>query len=134
MGKSIDELASYMVPLVEQLLKLATEAGLDPIIEDTGRTPEEQDVKLTQGVSWTKRSKHLPQLPEMKSEAIDIVPRACMALKFWGWNGDAGTSHPHWAKLIEIGESLGLHCGVHFPVADPGHFQFVHPPADSIFT
>lgn len=139
MGKDLSELASYMLPLAEQLLKLATEAGLDPVVEDTGRTQNEQEAKLAQGVSWTKRSKHLPQPPEMKSEAIDIVPRACMAQKYWGWNENIATSHPHWGKLIEIGESLGLHCGVHFPVADPGHFQYVHPlaihqPADSIFT
>ncbi len=128
MRKDLDELASYMKPLAEELLQLATEAGLDPVTEDTGRSPEEQQAKLSQGVSWTKRSKHLAQPPEMKSEAIDIVPRACMSLKYWGWNGDAGTSHPHWGKLIDIGESLGLHCGVHFPVPDPGHFQYVHKP------
>ena len=126
MGKDLDELASYMKPLAEELLSQARASGLDPVVEDTGRTSVEQEQKLALGVSWTPRSKHLPQPPEMKSEAIDVVPRICMSMKFWGWNGDIGTSHPHWGKLIEIGEGLGLHCGVHFPVSDPGHFQYVH--------
>jgi hypothetical protein len=115
-----------MRPLAEKLLEQATNAGLDPVVEDTGRTEAEQEQKIAQGVSWTSRSKHLPQPPEGKSEAIDIVPRACIKLKYWGWNGTVENSHPHWGKLIEIGESLGLTCGVHFPHPDPGHFQYKH--------
>ena len=126
MGKDLSELASYMLPLVQQLLDEATSAELDPVVVDTGRTPSEQEEKLASGVSWTKMSKHLPQPPEGKSEAVDIVPRICMSLKFWGWNGTIENSHPYWGKLIQIGENLGLHCGVHFPHPDPGHFQYVH--------
>jgi len=127
MGKSLDELSSYMRPVAEELLSRATEAGLDPVIEDTGRTPTEQEQKINLGVSWTTKSKHLPQPPEMKSEAIDIVPRACISEKYWGWTGEVETSHPHWGRLIEIAESLGLKCGVYFPHPDPGHFQYVRP-------
>jgi len=127
MGRDLSELASYMLPLAQDLLRAATDAGLDPVVEDTGRDEAEQQVKIATGVSWTTRSKHLPQPPEMKSEAIDVVPRACIALKYWGWNGTIENSHPHWGKLIEIGEGLGLHCGVHFPKPDPGHFQYIHP-------
>lgn len=129
MGKSLDELTSYMRPLAVALLAKAQDAGLDPVVEDTGRTPAEQDFKLASGVSWTTKSKHLPQPPENLSEAIDVVPRACLGLKYWGWNGTIENSHPHWGKLIAIGEGLGLHNGVHFPNPDPGHFQYVHPPA-----
>src|SRR2546429_59843 len=127
MGKSLDELSSYFRPQAEALLQRATDAGLYPIVEDTGRTPEEQVVKLAQGVSWTQHSKHLPQPPEMKSDAIDIVPRECIALKFWGWYGKVENSHPYWGKLIEIGKSLGLKSGVYFPRSDPGHFE--HKPS-----
>src|SRR6266404_6300780 len=126
MGKDLDELTSYMKPLAEELLSQARVYGLDPVVEDTGRTPDEQTQKLALGTSWTTRSKHLPQPSENKSEAIDIVPRACMSLKYWGWSGEIETSHPHWGKLIELGEGLGLHCGVHFPTPDPGHFQWIH--------
>ena len=135
MGKSLDELASYMKPLAEELLSRLTEAGLDPVIEDTGRTPSEQEQKLNLGVSWTTKSKHLPQPPEGLSEAIDIVPRACMAEKYWGWTGEIETSHPHWGRLIQIVESLGLESGVHFPHPDPGHAQWKRPArsiADSL--
>jgi D-alanyl-D-alanine carboxypeptidase len=126
MGKSLDELASYMRPLVDELLDKATNAGLYPIIEDTGRSEEEQEIKLAQGVSWTHRSKHLPQPPENKSEAIDIVPKACISLKYWGWNGTIENSAPQWGLLIKIGENLGLRSGVHFPHPDPGHFEYAH--------
>jgi len=132
MGKDLNELASYMLPLAQQLLAEATAAGLEPVVEDTGRTVEEQVTKIATGVSWTTRSKHLPQPPENKSEAIDVVPKECMSLKYWGWNGTIINSHPHWAKLIEIGERLGLKCGVHFvskdgkPHPDPGHFEYIH--------
>jgi hypothetical protein len=127
-----------MRPVVDELLTRATEAGLDPVIEDTGRSAVEQEQKLNLGVSWTLRSKHLPQPPEMKSEAIDIVPKACMSEKFWGWTGEVETSHPHWGRLIEIVEALGLKSGVHFPHPDPGHCEWkkpvVSPLADSLNT
>jgi hypothetical protein len=134
MGKDLSELATYFLPQVVELLERLTEAGLEPVIEDTGRNFAEQERKLNLGVSWTTKSKHLPQPPEMKSEAIDIVPRACMAEKFWGWTGKVETSHPHWGRLIEIVEALGLKSGVHFPHPDPGHCEYIHPLADSPFT
>jgi|SRR6267142_300506 len=125
MGKDLDELASYMKPLAEELLSQAKAAGLDPVVEDTGRTVEEQDQKLALGISWTLRSKHLPQPPEMKSEAIDIVPRECMSQKFWG------PDNPKWNRLGEIGESLGLFWGGRWTHlnkgrGDPGHFEYIH--------
>ena len=131
MGNSLDELTSYMQPLAEALLEQATDAGLYPVVEDTGRTPSEQLLKVATGVSSTQHSKHLPQPPEMKSEAIDIVPKECIALKYWGWNGTIENSHPSWGKLIAIGEKLGLHSGVNFPIPDPGHFQYVHPTVET---
>src|SRR6266550_693478 len=124
MGKEMTELASYFLPLAMELLQRATAAGLDPVVEDTGRTPSEQEQKLNLGVSWTRKSKHLPQPPEGKSEALDVVPRACMKEKYWGWTGEIATSHPHWGRLIEIVESLGVESGVHFPHPDPGHAQW----------
>jgi len=127
MGKSLDELDSATRLLADQLLTLATEAGLDPVIEDTGRTPDEQAGKVALGVSWTRNSLHLPQPPEGKARAIDIVPRACLSLKYWGWNGTVMNSDWRWGKLIELGESVGLESGVHFPHPDPGHFQLKPP-------
>ncbi len=125
MGKSLEELASYFRPLAEELIAEGNDAGLDLVIEDTGRTPTEQASKLATGVSWTQRSKHLPQLPEELSEAIDLVPRACISLKYWGWNGTVENSHPHWGQLIAIARTIrGIHCGVDFIHPDPGHFQY----------
>lgn len=126
MGKSLDELASYVQPLVEKLIAQAKAEGLDPVIEDTGRTKAEQDIKIASGDSRTHNSKHLPQPPEMKSEAIDLVPRACLSLKYWGWSGKLETSHPHWGKLIGIGTGVGLANGYLMWGWDPGHFEYIH--------
>jgi D-alanyl-D-alanine carboxypeptidase-like protein len=127
MGKDLNELASYMLPLVQQLLAECqavcdTESTTCEIV-DTGRTPAEQVQKLAAGVSWTSHSKHEPQPPEGKSEAIDIAPRSYMLMK--GWN----PSGPLWSTFGEIGERVGLHWGGRFPRPDPGHFQYVHPSA-----
>ena len=123
MGKSLDELDSTFRPFAEQLIAKANAQGLDVVIEDTGRSEDDQREKLATGVSWTLHSMHLPQPPEDKSKAIDLVPRVCMTLKYWGWNGKFGNSHPFWFKLVVIGRSLGLECGGDWVRPDPGHFQ-----------
>jgi len=119
MGNSIDELASYMQPLCRQFLAAATDAGIDCYLVDTGRTPDEQEQKLAQGVSWTTNSKHEPQPPEMKSEAFDVVPMVYTHMKLWNPSGE------YWAKLGEIGEGLGLRWGGRWTThPDFGHFEY----------
>jgi peptidoglycan L-alanyl-D-glutamate endopeptidase CwlK len=122
MGNSIDELASYMQPLCTQFLAAAQAAGIECFLVDTGRTQGEQQTKLSQGVSWTQNSRHLPQPPEMKSEAFDVVPKAYMSMKNWNPYGD------YWDKLGEIGKGLGLKWGGDWiGHRDPGHFQWQGP-------
>lgn len=129
MGKSLGELASYMQPLAQALIDKATAAGLDPVVIDTGRTYEEQLGKLAQGVSWTKYSKHEPQPPEGKSEAIDIAPRAVMTLKNWAPQSDL------WVQLGSIGKALGLKWGGDWEdTPDPSHFEYVHEPESTVTT
>ena len=101
-------------------------------VVDTGRTPSEQEVKLATKVSWTKRSHHLPQPPEGKSEAIDIVPIKILDEGDEEWD----PSNKLWWQLGAVGESLGLAWGgrwKHHP--DPSHFEFRHksltPNSDS---
>lgn len=127
MGKSLDELASYFRPQVDQFLAECAAAGIPLTVEDTGRTPEEQAVHLINGTSKTQHSRHLPQPPEDKSEAIDVVPTVCLPMKYWGWTGDPATSHPAWARIIDIGTRLGLSNGYRMWGWDPGHFQYNHP-------
>lgn len=133
MGKSLQELASYMVPLAQQLLDQCAAAGLPLTIEDTGRDEATQTINIAAGRSWTPHSRHLPQPPEMKSEAIDCVPTALLTVKYWGWHGSLENSDPLWRRMGEIGESIGLHWGGRWPTdpphsrTDPGHFQFHHP-------
>lgn len=125
MGKSLDELASYFRPLAEQLITNCSAAGIPVRIQDTGRTVSEQVQKLSIGQSWTTNSKHLPQPPEWKSEAIDVVPEVILVENKKDWD----TTNPVWKRIGKIGESLGLVWGgrwVHINNGngDPGHFQF----------
>jgi len=121
MGNNINELASYLQPVCLQFLLNAESAGISCLLVDTGRTPSEQQQKLSQGVSWTQNSRHLPQPPEMKSEAFDVVPKEYLAIKGWNPYGD------YWDKLGEIGKALGLQWGGDWLThRDPGHFQWKH--------
>lgn len=126
MGKDISELASYMIPLCEKFLAEAEARGIECLLVDTGRSHAEQQQKLSQGVSWTQNSRHLPQPPEMKSEAFDVVPKAYLAYKNWNPYG------VYWEQLGEIGKALGLKWGGDWIThRDPGHFQWNGaPPPD----
>jgi hypothetical protein len=130
MGNSLDELASYFRPQAQELLDDCATIGIPCRVVDTGRTPTEQEAKLAQGVSWTSHSKHEPQPPEGKSEAIDIVPEAILEEHKSDWD----PSNPLWLKIGEIGERLGMEWGgrwvhVNGGKGDPSHFQYVPQPA-----
>lgn len=132
MGKDPSELASYVLPLYQQFVNLCQAAGIPVFTEDTGRDLQQQQENIKLGRSWTLRSKHLPQSPEQKSEAFDVVPKALLLLKYWGWHGTIENSDPRWLQMGEIGEQLGLRWGGRWPVnpphsrPDPGHFEFQH--------
>jgi peptidoglycan LD-endopeptidase CwlK len=125
MGKNLNELASYFEPLAQALLDKCAAMGVPCRIVDTGRTPAEQVTKLAQGVSWTPRSKHEPQPPEGKSEAIDIVPEAILVENKKDWD----PTSPVWLVIGKIGESLGLRWGGAWVTnPDPSHFEYIHSP------
>ncbi len=127
MGKSLDELTSYFRPLAEQLLSQCKAVDIPCRVVDTGRTPSEQVQKLLQKVSWTSLSKHLPQPPEMKSEAVDIVPEAILEEHKPNWD----VTSPLWTTIGVIGEDVGLEWGgrwthINNGNGDPSHFQYIH--------
>lgn len=131
MGHDLDELASYFKPKAQALITACASAGVAVRVVSTGRTPEEQQQKLAQGVSWTTNSKHLPQPPEMLSEAIDIVPLTVLKTNKKDWD----PSNPAWKQIGEIGKILGLRWGgdwVHLNngFGDPSHFEYIHPPTE----
>lgn len=127
MSNTLNDAASYARPLFEQLLRECAKAGVPCRIVDIIRTPSQQEKKLAQGVSWTTHSKHLPQPPEGKSEAIDIVPLEILSEHKPDWD----ITNPLWTKIGLIGERLGLEWGgrwthINNGNGDPGHFQYVH--------
>lgn len=124
MGKDLNELASYFLPIALQLIDGCAAIGVPVRVVDTGRTRTEQLIKLVNKVSWTEYSKHEPQPPEEKSEAIDVVPLSILAENKPDWDPD----NPVWLKIGVVGEGLGLEWGgrwahVNNGKGDPSHFQ-----------
>lgn len=72
----------------------------------TIRTPEEQEVYLKRGTSWTRNSKHLPQPPNGLSLAVDVCPVELLTTKYWS------PSSPLWAKVGAAALEVGLRWGV----------------------
>ena len=128
MGNSLSELTSYFEPLAQELLNNCSAAGIPCRVIDTGRTAEEQVVKLETGVSWTVRSKHEPQPPEMKSEAIDICPLAILKENETNWDPNS----PLWNQIGAIGEALGLVWGGRWNLhPDRSHFEYRHQKVET---
>lgn len=122
MGNAMVELASYFKPRAQLLLDRCTACGIPCRIVDTGRTFVEQTHKIAQHRSWTRFSKHEPQLPENLSEAIDICPLEILAENKADWD----PKNPLWQRIGAIGRNVGLEWGgdwVEHP--DPSHFQWV---------
>jgi hypothetical protein len=125
---SFNDAASYARPLFEQLLDRCTKIGIPCRIVDIIRTPTQQEVKLKAGLSWTEHSKHLPQPPENKSEAIDIVPLAILSEHKPDWDPKSLL----WQRIGQEGKALGLRWGgdwhdINNGTGDPSHFEYVHP-------
>jgi len=135
----LTQAASYFAPLVTQLLDACAKAGVPCRIVDIARTPSQQQVKLQTGVSWTNNSRHLPQPPEGKSEAVDIVPLLILSEHKADWD----PKNLAWQKIGQIGKSLtvpftkpdktiqqvpALEWGGDWKEhPDPSHFQYAGP-------
>ncbi len=135
MSTSIEDLDSRFRPLAEQLIARCRAAGCVVRIITTGRTMTEQEQALAHGVSWTLKSKHLPQPPEGKSLAIDLCPEEYLAMKNWNPGGAL------WWTIAGNAIALGLRSGMDWhgvglppvghmrPSWDPGHSEYVaHAP------
>src|SRR6266849_6699214 len=128
MTNTLNDAASYFRPLCEQLLQGCVKIGVPCRIVDIIRDEAQQQQKLVDGLSWTQHAKHLPQPPEEKSEAIDIVQLSVLSEHKPDWD----PTHPDWQRIGEVGKSLGLRCGGDWAEHhDPSHFEYVHPSVTS---
>jgi len=122
--RSLDDLDGRFKPVVFEFLSRLTEAKIPVLIVSVLRTIEEQQQNITNGVSWTMNSKHLPQPPNGKSLAIDLVPYQQFLLNGEDklqWDG----SDPVWQKMAVIATGLGMRCGYFWKERDLGHFEYV---------
>lgn len=120
MSRALNDLNPRFRPVAMELLARLTEAGIQVMVVDTLRTPEEHAANLEAGVSWTKHSKHLDGL------AIDICPFDTYSLHGpdkLKWDA----TDPVWERIGVIGESLGLRWGGRWNQRDMGHFEMVLP-------
>jgi len=125
MSRRLDDLDPRFKPLAMELLARCVEAKIPVMVLDTLRTEAEHQDNLKRGVSWTRRSKHLPQPPAGKSWAIDIAPYQQFLLHGpdkLQWDA----KDPAWKKIGRIGEKLGLRWGGRWKgkQADWGHFEY----------
>lgn len=130
MSRDLNDLDDRLRPIVDQLISNCAQAGVMLTVITTLRTMSEQEQAVRAGVSWTMNSKHLPQPPDDKSLAVDLVPTDYIAMK--GWN-PAG---PKWWIIAQNAVALGLRSGMDWegvglpPVGttrhawDPGHCEY----------
>jgi hypothetical protein len=105
------------------------------MIVDTLRTVEEQEENIRKGVSWTMRSKHLPQPPENRALAYDLCPYlvwSAVGPDKLNWD----QNNPDWMTIGKIGMLLGLKWGVVRGGIriDLGHFEYVEMDSSSTGT
>ena len=74
MSRLLSDLDPDFLPQAAMFLAYLAEAGIPVLIVTTGRTEAEQADAVARRVSWTMKSKHLPQPPFGKSKALDVVP------------------------------------------------------------
>jgi hypothetical protein len=128
MSRKLDDLSDRFRPKAFEFLARLTEAGIQVLIVDTLRTPEEHAANLINGTSAAALSKHLDGkargLPHRGSDALDVCPYEQYLL-----NGPDklrwDTSDPVWQRIGTIAESLGLRWGGRWVRPhDPGHVEF----------
>jgi len=125
MSRSLNDLDSRLQSIAFEHIARCIESGIQIMIIDTLRTYEEQVENVKNGVSWTMRSKHLPQPPEGRALAYDLCPYLIYQANGPDkLNWDSG--HDHWQTIGKIGMLLGLKWGVvrGGQRIDLGHFEY----------
>jgi len=93
---TLNEAASYFRPLCRATPpRLPPKSAFPVEIVDIIRDEASAETELADGLSWTPHSKHLPQPPEEKSEAIDVVPLSVLS-----------EHKPTGTQLTQIGKRL----------------------------
>jgi D-alanyl-D-alanine carboxypeptidase len=116
MSRKLDDLVPELRVKAFELIARCAELRVPIFIVDTLRTPQEQEIYLAKGVSWTPRSKHLV------GRAIDVCPYQQFALHETvklEWNAD----DPAWQTIGRIGKQLGLVWGGDWRHRDLSHFE-----------
>lgn len=132
MSRSLEDLDSRLQPIAFEHIARCVELGVQVMIIDTLRTHEEQEANIARGVSWTMKSKHLPQPPEGKALAYDLCPYLVYQADGpdkLNWD----SNHKHWQTIGKIGMLLGLKWGVvrGGQRIDLGHFEYVEVDTSS---
>lgn len=100
-----------------QVRERCRDEGVDLALIETLRDEERQRHYIATNVSWTARSKHLPQPPNSLSLAFDACPRAYLVEKDWA------PGAPYWLIYGDIGMDLGLEWGGLWKRRDYAHMQ-----------
>lgn len=93
--------------------------GIAVTVVETLRDQLRQAYYLKAGVSWTARSRHLPQPPHGKALAVDLAPSEYLAMKGANWFPQG----VYWDVLGALGKKVGLVWGGDWKVKDRPHFE-----------
>ncbi len=142
MNRSLDALSSKFKPRVFELLARLIERGIQVMIVQTARSPEEHAANVAAGMSKTSHSKHVRRAQRGltfdpaewadldKADAIDLCPYEVYQLHGadkLNWNA----ADPAFQAIMEEAEKLDLRSGGRWvsPV-DPGHVEMILSPSD----
>lgn len=117
-SRDLSDLCPCLRPVVEDFIAACKFQGYPLRIVEVLRDPERQAHYLRTNVSWTTRSRHLPQLPNGKSLAIDLCPEAYLPMK--GWNPEG----PIWEEMARLAYSRNLLWGGDWKQKDRPHFEW----------
>jgi hypothetical protein len=138
MSRTLNDLTPQFRPMAVEWIARCIERGVQVMIVDTLRTPQEHDANLKAGTSAATLSNHLPRQLRMaglapdhpawgKSDAIDLCP-----WEIWSavgtdkllWN----TSAPEWRVLRDTAkQTRGRWGGDWYAPDDPKYLEFRDP-------
>lgn len=135
MSRRLDDLCPRIKGRIMVIAARLVETGRPFLFVDTLRTAAEQAENLNKGVSWTQKSKHLPQadcdvckkMPNSQgtrglSHAVDFAPYEVF-LQHGKKKLDWDPADPFWGKLGSLAETEGLRWGGRWKQADLGHVE-----------
>lgn len=126
-SRSIIDLHPFLRTPCKNFLTIARDEGIGVFLTTTYRSSAEQNELHAQGRSkpgkkvTNARGGESPHNHQVDGKPASLAFDVAIRKRDGGLNWD--TEHPHWKRLGEIGESLGLAWGGRWKMRDYPHFE-----------